>query len=70
MAELSLEALAKRIEALEKELAEPRAPQADKKDWRRAIGMFEDTEFSRQVDAEGQAIREAERREARGGAAE
>jgi len=34
------------------------------KDWRRVVGMFGESEFMRQVDAEGQAIREAERAEA------
>ena len=34
------------------------------KDWRRAVGKCGDSEFMRQVDAEGQALREAERAEA------
>lgn len=50
MAELSLESLAKRIEALEKKLAE-REP--GKKDWRRTVGTFDGSAFMKQVDAEG-----------------
>jgi hypothetical protein len=62
MNELTLEALARRIEAIERALQlRPARP----KDWRRVVGMFGDSEFSRRVDAEGQAIREAEREEAR-----
>ena len=62
MNDLTLEALAKRVEALERAL-QVRPPR--QKDWRRVVGMFRDTEVSRQVDAEGRAIREAEREEAR-----
>ena len=62
MNELTLEALAKRVEALERAL---QTRPARSKDWRRVVGMFGDSEFSRQVDAEGRAIREAEREEAR-----
>jgi hypothetical protein len=62
MNELTLETLAKRVEALERALqTRPVRP----KDWRRVAGSFGDSEFSRQVDAEGRAIREAEREEAR-----
>jgi hypothetical protein len=62
MNELTLEGLAKRVEALERAL---QARPSRQKDWRRVVGMFGDSEFSRQVDAEGRAIREAEREEAR-----
>ena len=62
MNELTLEALAKRVEAVEREL-QIRPPR--QKDWRRVVGLFADNEFSRQVDAEGRAIREAEREDAR-----
>ncbi len=61
MNEVTLESLAKRVEALERALQMRPARQ---KDWRRVAGMFEDNEFSRRVDAEGQAIRKAERDEA------
>ena len=61
MNEVTLESLAKRVEALERALQMRPARQ---KDWRRVAGMFEDNEFSRRVDAEGRAIRQAEREEA------
>jgi hypothetical protein len=65
MNELTLEALAKRIEAIEKKLAEQAASEpARKKDWRRVAGMFTGSEFMKQVDAEGQAIRAAEKKAA------
>lgn len=71
MAELTLEALAKRIEALEKKLAEQEAAQSGrKKDWRRVIGNSEDNEFTRQMLAEIEAAREAERQAAREGKSE
>jgi hypothetical protein len=57
--ELTLEALAARIEAIEKKLAE-REPTEKPKDWRRVVGMFTDRELMKQIDAEGRAIREAE----------
>ncbi len=64
MNEVTLESLARRVEALERALAlKPAA--TGSKDWRRVVGMFGDSEFMRQVDAEGQALREAERAEAR-----
>ena len=63
MAELTLEALAQRVEALERAMT-LRLKATRRKDWRRVVGMFGESEFMRQVDAEGQAIREAERAEA------
>ena len=36
----------------------------DRHDWRRVVGLFADSEFMKQVDAEGQAIRDTERAEA------
>ena len=62
MNELTLEALAKRIEALEQKLAERETP---KKDWRNSLGMFTGSALMKQVDAEGEAIREADRKAAR-----
>jgi hypothetical protein len=65
MAELTLEALAKRIEAIEQKMAEQaEQPPTRKKDWQRVVGMFTGSEFMKQVDAEGQTIREAERKAA------
>ncbi|HEV3261241.1 MAG TPA: hypothetical protein VG013_30590 [Gemmataceae bacterium] len=64
MNEVTLESLARRVEALERAL-DLKPASVCSKDWRRVIGMFGDSEFMRQVDAEGQALREAERAEAR-----
>ena len=63
MAELTLESLAKRVEALEKggTLAKPG------KAWRKSIGMFRDSEFMRDVDDECARSRDAEREAARRG---
>ncbi len=63
MNELTLESLAKRVEALEIALA-GKEPGRPPKDWRQVVGMFRDSEFMRQVDEEGRRIREAERAEA------
>jgi len=65
MAELTLESLAKRVEALELALAKEGNRPA--KDWRRVVGMFRDSEFMREVDEECQRMREAEREAARQG---
>ena len=64
MSEPILESLTRRIEALERAVGLGQ-PSVRTKDWRRVVGMFGDSEFMKQVDAEGQAIREAEREEAR-----
>lgn len=71
MAELTPEAFAaleKRLEAVEKKLAErPTTPVANL-EWLKVVGMFDaDPEFMQQVIAEGNAIREAERQAAREG---
>jgi hypothetical protein len=57
MAELTLESLAKRLEEVESELVRLKQPE---KDWKRSFGMFRGSEFMKQVDAEIEAIREAE----------
>ena len=64
MSELTLESLTKRVEALEAALAAER-PKRPRKGWRKVVGMFHDNELMRQVDEEGQKIREAEREAAR-----
>jgi hypothetical protein len=64
MHELTLESLAKRVEALEIALA-TKQPATPAKDWRRVIGMFRDSDFMRQVDEECLRAREAEREAAR-----
>jgi hypothetical protein len=68
MTELTLESLAKRVEALERALATEGAARRPK-DWRRVIGMFRDSEFMREVDEECHRMREAEREAARRGEA-
>ena len=66
MSELTLESLAKRVEALEIALA-ARESTRPRKDWRKVIGMFGDSEFMREVDEESLRMREAEREAARRG---
>jgi hypothetical protein len=68
MNELTLESLAKRVEALEAALAARESKPAPK-DWRKVIGMFGDSEFMREVDEECRRMREAEREAARRGEA-
>ncbi len=65
MAEPTLESLAKRVEALE--LALTRASNHRKKDWRKVVGMFGDSDFMRAVDEECLRMRETEREAARHG---
>lgn len=60
MAKLTLESLAKRVEALERAVA-AKVPNRATKDWRKVIGMFRDSEFMRAVDEECQRMRDAER---------
>lgn len=63
MTELTLESLARRVEALE--IAWATKPARPPKDWRRVVGMFQDSDFMRDVDEECRRMREAEREEAR-----
>jgi hypothetical protein len=62
MPEVTLESLAKRVEALESIIA--RKPKSTK-NWRKVIGMFHDSEFMREVDEECLRKREQEREAAR-----
>lgn len=64
MSELTLESLARRIEALEIALANT-GPGRPRKNWRRVIGLFEDSTFMREVDEECRRLREVEREQAR-----
>jgi hypothetical protein len=64
--DLTLESLAKRVEALEAAMTAKNASRAPK-DWRKVIGMFRDSEFMREVDDECLRMREAEREAARRG---
>ena len=63
--ELTLESLARRVDELERRLAERQPPPV--KDWRRVVGLFDDSEVMPKVIAEGQAIREADRPRRRSG---
>ena len=60
MTDLTLESLAKRVAALEQALAGQNGA-TQHKDWRSTVGMFRNSEVLRQIEAEGRAIREAER---------
>lgn len=64
MSEQTIEALTRRVEALEKKVAELSQP---KKDWRSVVGIFDDSEVIKDIIAEGQAIREADRQAGREG---
>ncbi len=64
MNEPTLESLARRVDALERELRSQRALET-KKDWRRVLGIAGDSELMRQIDDEGRKIRESEREDAR-----
>ena len=67
---MTLEVLAARIDVIEKKLDEQRAAPPRKKDWRRVVGILDDSESARQMIAETLAIREAERAAAREGQSE
>jgi hypothetical protein len=64
MNEITLEELAKRVEALEKKFEEQRLLNTSKKDWRSVVGISEDNDFNRLMLAEIEANSEAERRAA------
>jgi len=64
MSELTLESLAKRVEALEKALA-AKEPKRRPTDWRRVVGTFHDSDFMHAVDEECLRMREREREAAR-----
>ncbi len=66
MSELTLESLAKRVEVLETVVSTKDLGQS-RKDWRRVVGMFRDSEFMRMVDEECMRVRESEREAARCG---
>ena len=51
MSDLTLESLAKRVEALEKVIATKELDRS-RKDWRKVVGMYRDREFMRNVDEE------------------
>jgi hypothetical protein len=65
MPEVTLESLARRIDELERRLNEklPNAI-APTRDWRSVVGISEDNEFTRLMQAEMDALRDADRKEA------
>ena len=63
MNEITLESLAKRVEALEIAIATQAC--RPEKDWRKVVGWFHDSDFMREVDEECQRMRETERKAAR-----
>jgi hypothetical protein len=63
MSEPTLESLARRLEEVERRLNEKQTGSG--KDWRKAAGMFTGREFSKIVDDEGRAVREADREASR-----
>jgi hypothetical protein len=65
MSELTLESLARRLDEIERCLNEKQsAVIAPTKDWRRVVGISEETDFSRLMQAEMDALRDADRRAA------
>ena len=66
----TFEALAARVASLERTVATLAGVIPPTRDWRSVVGMFDDSDFMPNVIAEGQAIREAERKAAREGGVE
>ena len=64
MMELTLESLAARVAELEREVTSMKTKVPSivpaSRDWRSVVGMFEESEFMRQVDVEVEAARNAE----------
>lgn len=67
MSELTLEALSHRLEAVEQTLRSLTTVIPPARDWRKVVGISEETEFSRQMLADMDASREVERRRAESG---
>jgi hypothetical protein len=65
MPDLSLESLARRLDEVERRLNERQsAVMAPTKDWRSVVGISEMTDFSRLMQAEMDALRDADRQAA------
>ena len=65
MSELTLESLARRLEEIERRLNEKQPLViAPTKNWRSVVGISEVTDFSRLMQAEMDALRDADRRAA------
>lgn len=60
MPEVTLDSLAARLAVVERELAALRGVTLPSRDWRGVVGISEETEFSRLMQAEMKAIKEAE----------
>ena len=67
MPELTLEALAARVAAVERRLDTLSGVVPPSRDWRSVVGLFDGSEFMPRVDAEIQSLRAAEDTEARNG---
>ena len=68
MESTNIEDLEKRVEALEKGMAQwfqAQPAAVEWKDWRLAVGTVTRTELAEEVDAAGREIREADRRQAK-----
>jgi hypothetical protein len=62
MSELTLESLARRLEEVERRLNEKQPSVISQtKDWRSVVGISEETDFSRLMQAEMEALRDADR---------
>ena len=64
MNEITLESLAKRVDALERLVQAQPAATPPVKDWQSVVGMFSGSEFMKQVNEEGRKIREKDRADA------
>ncbi len=64
MPELTLESLAARVAELERKLSVSPSIIPASRDWRSVVGISEETDFSRSMLAEMEALREAERKAA------
>jgi hypothetical protein len=63
MAEATLEERVATLEQLVAQLVHTTEKMAPPKDWRQTVGMFADDPIMREIIAEGQRIREADRRQ-------
>lgn len=70
MSELTLDALAKRVEVLEQLLHITPSETPSSRTWKSAVGSLGDDPAVREIFAEGQAIRQLEREAARRGVVE
>ena len=67
MSELTLESLAARVALLEQRLDAPKNVIPPLRDWRSVIGICEESDFSRQMQAEIEAASDAEYKAAQEG---